>query len=58
MGYEHREDAKGGGGACNGKHTHTHTLTYTRSVTRDTQDGCSLGQGSDAIFTHVGVAPH
>ena len=50
MGYEHREDAVGGGGACNGKHTH--------SVTRDTQNGRSVGQGSDAILTHVGVASH
>ena len=37
MGHEHREDAIGGGGMCNGKHTHTHT--HTHSVTRDTQDG-------------------
>ena len=27
MGYEHREDAVVGGGACNGKHTHTHTVS-------------------------------
>ena len=52
MGHEHREDAIGGGGMCNGKHTHTHT----HSVTRDTQDGWILGQGSDAILTHVSVA--
>ena len=25
MGYEHRKDALGGGGASNGKHTHMHT---------------------------------
>ena len=40
MGYEHREDAMGGWGACNGKHTHIHT----HSVARDTQDGWSKGQ--------------
>ena len=34
MGYEHREDAVGGGGACNGKHIHIHT--HTQSVARDT----------------------
>ena len=28
MGYEHREDAFGGGKAGNGKHTHTHTVTH------------------------------
>ena len=54
MGYEHRVDAKGGGGACNSKNTHTHT----HSVARDTQDGWSLGQRSDTILTHVGLAPH
>ena len=37
MGYEHREDAVGGGGAGNVKHTHTHTHTqsppcYTRWI--------------------------
>ena len=40
------------GGACNGKHTHTHI----HSVPRDTQGGWSLGQGSDAILTHVSMA--
>ena len=40
------------GEAGNIKHTHTH------SVTRDTQDGWSLGQGPDVILTNVGVAPH
>ena len=54
MGYEQREDAVGVGGAWNVKHTHTHT----HSVTRDTQGGWNLGQGSDPISTHVGVAPH
>ena len=54
IGYEQREDAVGVGGAWNVKHTHTHT----QSVTRDTQGGWNLGQGSDTISTHVGVAPH
>ena len=53
FGYEHREDAVGGAG--NVKHTHTHTHTHT--VSRMTQGGWSLGQGSDAILAHVGVAP-
>ena len=53
MGYEHQEDEVGGGVAGNGKVTHTHT----HSVPRDTQDGWSLGQRSDAILTHVSVAP-
>ena len=95
MGYEHREDAFGGGKAGNGKHTHTHTVThvgvapqiklmsykhredavegggsrqwqrhtnththtYTHSVPRETQDGWSLGQGSDLILTNLSVAP-
>ena len=51
MGYEHREDAVGEGGAGNVKHTHTH------SVARDTQGGWRQGQGSDAFLTHVIVAP-
>ena len=38
MGYEHREDSVGVGGAGNGKNTHTH------SVPRDTQGRWSLGQ--------------
>ena len=38
------------GGAGNGIHTHIH------SAPRDTQHGWSLGIGSDAILTHVGVA--
>ena len=49
MGYEHREDEVGGGGS-------RQCQTHTHRVTRDTQDGWSLGQGSDAILTHVGVA--
>ena len=43
----------GVGGAGNGKHTHAHTNSFPR----DTQSGWSLGQGSDAIMTHVSVAP-
>ena len=42
----------GVGEAGNGKYTHTHT----QCVPRDTQDGWSIGQGSDAISTHVSVA--
>ena len=38
------------GGESNGKHTHTH------SVPHDTQGGWSVGQGSNAILTHVSVA--
>ena len=34
------------------KHTHTHT----HSVTCDTQEGWILGQGSDAVLTHVSMA--
>ena len=34
--------------------THTHTRTHT--LPRDTQDGLTLGQGSDALLTHVNVA--
>ena len=34
----------------------THTHTHTHSVPRDTQGGWSLGNGSDPILTHVGVA--
>ena len=52
VGYEHREDAVGVWGAGNVKHKHTHT----HSVLRDTQGGLSLGQGSDTIVTHAGVA--
>ena len=33
------------------------THTYTQSVHRDTPDGWSLGQRSDAILTHVSVVP-
>ena len=41
------------GEAGNGKYTHTDT----QCVPGDTQDGWSLGEGSDVILTHVGVAP-
>ena len=40
----------GVGGACNGKQTHTH------SVTCHTQEAWILGQGSDAVLTHVSMA--
>ena len=40
----------GGAGKAN-----THTQTH--SVPRHTQYGWSLGQGSDTILTHIGVAP-
>ena len=56
MGYEHREDTDEGGGSRQWQidtHTHIH-----KSVPRDTQDGWSLKQGSDAILTHGSVAPH
>ena len=41
-------------GAGNVKHTHTHTHSHT--LPRDTQDGLTLGQGSDTVLTHVRVA--
>ena len=53
MGYEHRDDAVGGGGSMQCL-THTHKRTH--SVPRDTQGGWNLGQGSDAILTLVSVA--
>ena len=53
VGYEHREDAVEGERAGNVKHKHTHT----HSVLPDTQGRLSLGQGSDTILTHAGVAP-
>ena len=34
----------------------THTHTHTHSAPRCTQGGWILGQGSNAILTHVGVA--
>ena len=45
-------------------HTHIHThmqwhmqwQTHTHSVPRDAHSGCSLEQGSDAIFAYVGLA--
>ena len=41
-----------------GEQARANTHTYTHSVHPDTQGGWSLDQGSDAILTHVGVAPH
>ena len=32
------------------------THTHTHSVTSETQEGWILGQGSDAVLTHVSVA--
>ena len=52
MGYEHRDDAVGGGGRRKGQ-THTHTQCL-----QDTHGGWSLWQGSGAILTDVRVAPH
>ena len=45
-------------GAGNGKQTKTykHTHTHTHTVPFDTQGGWHLGQCSEAILTHVGVA--
>ena len=34
----------------------TYTHAYTHTIPRDTQVGWSIGQGSDAILTHVGLA--
>ena len=34
----------------------SNTHTHTHRVTRDAQDGWSLGQGSNAILTHLSVA--
>ena len=39
------------------KQTHTNTHTHTHSVPRDTHGGWSLGQSSEAILKHAGVAP-
>ena len=53
MGYEHREDAVG----CRGSMQYqTQTHKRTHSVPCDTQGGWNLGQGSDALLTHVSVA--
>ena len=49
MCYEHRGDDVGGGGSGQWQ-------THTNSVHRDTKGAWSLGQGSDAILTHVSVA--
>ena len=42
-----------GGGGSRQCQTHTHT----HGVPHDTQGGWSLGQRSDTILTHLGVAP-
>ena len=54
MGNEHRENAVVLGEQVM---ANTHTQTHTHSVTRDTQGGWSIVQGSDAILTHVCLAP-
>ena len=54
MGYEHWEDALGGGGS---RQRQTHTHKHTHIVPRDTQGGWRQGQGLDAFVTHVCVAP-
>ena len=36
--------------------SNTHTHTHPHSVPRDTKGGWSLGQGSETILTHAGVA--
>ena len=42
MGYEHQEDAVGGGGSKLWQtHTHTHTHTYTLSLVKHRVDGAS-----------------
>ena len=41
MGYEHREDEVGGGGAGNVKHKNTHTNTHTVSYVIHRVDGAS-----------------
>ena len=59
MGYKHREDAVGGGGNRQWQtHTNTHTYTHTHSVPSNLQGVWSVGQRSEAILTHVSVAPH
>ena len=52
IGYEHREDAVGGWW-----NTQCQTHTHTHSVPRDNKGGWSVVQGSDAILTHVSMAP-
>ena len=49
MGYEHQKDAVRGG-------RNRQCQTHTHSVPRDTKGGWSLGQGSETILTHAGVA--
>ena len=50
-GYQHREDAVGGGGSRQGKYTHTHSVPGHKG------DGWCLGQRSDTILIYVGVSP-
>ena len=54
IGYEHREDAVGGGGS---RQWQIHTHTHTQSVSHNTPVGWSLGQGWDAILTHQAWPP-
>ena len=54
MGYERQEDAVVG---WRSRQFQTHTNTHRHSVPRDTEGGWSLGQWSEAIMTHVGMAP-
>ena len=53
IGYEHWEDAVDDGGS---RQWLTNTHTHTHRVPRDTHGRWSLGQGSDAMLAHVGVA--
>ena len=57
MGYEDWEGAVEGWGSRQWK-THTNTHRHTHSVPCDLQGGWSLGQRSEAILTHVSIAPH
>ena len=41
IGCDHRKDSVRGGGAGNGKHTHTHSVLFSL---RDTHCGLGLGQ--------------
>ena len=50
VGYEHWEDAVGGGEQAMAN-THTHIVPH------DKQGGWSLRQCSEAVLTHVSVAP-
>ena len=58
LGYENLDNAVGGWGSRQWQtNTNIHTHTHTQSVPRDTQGGWRLGQSSEAILTHVRVAP-